>query len=95
METIASFGIVGAVIALIAVWYLGGAINSILSGAGEIASKEFDVMKDKQRLRIATDNDKLGRKAKELLSKEDLVTKSELRKVLHELDKLNDEHELS
>ena len=39
-------------IVLAIVWYLGSAINNVLNGAGELASKEFSSFSQEQDLRL-------------------------------------------
>lgn len=62
MELVATIVIIGAII-----WYLGSAINSILKGAGEVASTEFDLLKDEQQVRVQKSYDDLGRKLEKLM----------------------------
>lgn len=45
-------GIGSIVLIVLVVWYLGSAINNVLSGAGELASKEFIAFSQEQDLRL-------------------------------------------
>ena len=54
-----SFGIEVIVLILVAVWYLGRSINSILEGSGIVAEKEFNLFQQKQDLRIHKEKQKL------------------------------------
>jgi hypothetical protein len=52
--------LVYALIVGVVIWYFGGALNSIVQGAGKEASSEFEVFQAESRFRRAKSYDKLG-----------------------------------
>lgn len=45
-------GLGTVILILVGIWYLGGTINSLLAGSGELVSKEFNQFKQEQDVRI-------------------------------------------
>lgn len=76
------------IVALLVVWFFGPAINSVLKGAGEIASKEFEYHKDSQDFRLAKDYDRLHTR---LVDADIKYGKADVRKKLAELSIINEE----
>lgn len=53
------------IIALVVVYFFGGAIKAVLGGIGDMSANEFEYHKDLQEFRIAKEYDKLGKKLEE------------------------------
>ena len=53
---------------LVGVWYLGGAINSIISKSGRLAEREFEAFEREQAFRIAKNKEELKAKVEKFKS---------------------------
>jgi hypothetical protein len=54
-------------IGLLVVWYFGRVINGVVKGAGEMASVEFEMLKDEQAVRVAKQYSDLGNRLEKVL----------------------------
>lgn len=70
------------VIALIVVWYVGSAINSILGGAGELVEKEFHSFSQEQDIRLRKNRIKRAKQIDKLVD-EKTYTDEEFDKIFN------------
>ncbi len=61
-----TMGIGTIAIIILIVWYGGSAINSILAGSGEVASKEFESFKQQQDIRLFKNKIKLHKQVEKI-----------------------------
>ena len=84
----ASIGMIVA--AVLVIWYLGSSINSVLSGAGLLAEKEFKVFSRDQSMRHAKSAVKQTKELNTLLN-EDAYSDEEFDKIFETMRRPSDE----
>jgi CRISPR/Cas system CMR-associated protein Cmr1 (group 7 of RAMP superfamily) len=80
--------IVIAVGLIAVVWYFGGVINSVVKGSGEMAGKEFDMLKDEQEVRIAKQYNDLGNRLNKVLE-ESAHTRGSVKEMIKQMNIAN------
>lgn len=66
---------------IVVVWYFGRVINNTVAGASEMASVEFEMLKDEQSVRIAKQYSDLGNRLEKVLN-EATHTKGSVKKLI-------------
>ena len=72
---------------IIIVWYAGDIVNSMLEGAGKLASKEFEVYEVDQEIRLARERQAQLKKIESVLDNGPVPSTAELKALLNGKEK--------